>query len=145
MERQRINHRKTLEDIVKRYKKNIVAINGIGKRCNEYVTNIKYLSLNLFICIILYVSRPKILYCIIIVLSNKYVLRHVLNVFTLYFDSIRYEKKQIALCRTWEYEQNKIQVTLENVIDDLEFLKDINMKLEQAIYKRKYVRIKFVN
>lgn len=59
----------------------------------------------------------------------------------LYFGSVRYEKKQIVTCRAWEYEQNKIQSALENVINDLESLKDINMKKEQTIRKRKYVRI----
>jgi len=31
-----------LEDIIKRYRKNIVAIDEIDKRCNEYITNIFY-------------------------------------------------------------------------------------------------------
>lgn len=61
----------------------------------------------------------------------------------LYFDSMRHEKKQIAICKAWEYEQNEMQLALINVIDDLESLKDINTKLEQTIRKRKYVRIKF--
>ncbi|XP_077268385.1 uncharacterized protein LOC143900658 [Temnothorax americanus] len=91
LERQRINHRNTLEDIVKRYRKNIVAIDDIDKRCNEYVTN----------------------------------------------TNTRYEKKQIAVCKAWEYERNEMQVALGNVIDDLEFLKDVNTKLEQTIRKRK--------
>ncbi|XP_036139879.1 uncharacterized protein LOC118644731 isoform X2 [Monomorium pharaonis] len=93
LERQRINHKKTLKDIVKRYKKNIVAIDGIDKRCNEYVTN----------------------------------------------TNMRYEKKQIAVYKIWEYEQNETQSALKNIIDDLESLKDINTKLEQVIRKRKLI------
>ena len=57
------------------------------------------------------------------------------------FGSMMYEKKQIVVCKAWIYEQNKIQSVLKNIIDDLESLKDINMKKEQTIYKRKYVRI----
>ncbi|XP_071563381.1 uncharacterized protein, partial [Temnothorax nylanderi] len=91
LERQRINHRNTLEDIVKRCRKNTVAIDGIDKRCNEYVTN----------------------------------------------TNTRYEKKQIAVWKAWEYERNELQVALGNVTDDLEFLKDVNTKLEQTIRKRK--------
>ncbi|XP_025995635.1 uncharacterized protein LOC105194726 [Solenopsis invicta] len=91
LEKLRINHRKTLEDIIKRHRKNIDAIDGVDRKCNEYVTN----------------------------------------------TNTRYEKKQIAVCKIWEYEQNQIQSALENVIDDLESLKDTNTKLEQVIRKRK--------
>lgn len=64
-------------------------------------------------------------------------------VFAFYFDSMRYEKKQIAVYKAWEYEQNEMHLALENVIDDLESLKDINTKLGQPMHKRKYMRIKF--
>ncbi|XP_018372595.1 PREDICTED: uncharacterized protein LOC108767316 isoform X2 [Trachymyrmex cornetzi] len=93
LEEQRIKHKKTLEDTIKQHKKNIVAINEIDKRCNEYITS----------------------------------------------TNVRYEKKQIVICKAWVYEQNKIQSALKNIIDDLESLKDINMKKEQTICKRKLI------
>lgn len=58
-----------------------------------------------------------------------------------YFYSIKYEKKQFALYKAWEFEQNEIRLALENVIDDFESLKDINTKLEQTIRKRRYMRV----
>lgn len=45
LERQRINHKRMLEDVVKRYRKNIVAINEIDKKCNEDITNTTYIYL----------------------------------------------------------------------------------------------------
>ncbi|XP_050465030.1 uncharacterized protein LOC126858598 [Cataglyphis hispanica] len=44
LERQRINHKRMLEDVVKQYGKNIIAINEIDKKCNEDIINttIKY-------------------------------------------------------------------------------------------------------
>ncbi|XP_011881058.1 PREDICTED: uncharacterized protein LOC105569311 isoform X2 [Vollenhovia emeryi] len=92
LERQRINHRKMLEDIIKRYKKHVVAIDGIDKRCNEYATS----------------------------------------------TNARYEQKQIVICKAWEYERNEMQAAMGNVIDDLEFLKDVNTKLGRAICERKW-------
>ncbi|GAB1869386.1 Dynein regulatory complex protein 10 [Camponotus japonicus] len=91
LERQRINHKRMLENIVKRYRKNLIAINEIDKKCNEDITN----------------------------------------------TTIKYEKKQFTLYKTWEFEQNEIRLGLENVIDDFESLKDINTKLEQTIRKRR--------
>jgi len=42
IEEQRINHKKTLEDTIKQYEKNIITINEIDKRCNESITSTKY-------------------------------------------------------------------------------------------------------
>ncbi|XP_032685897.1 uncharacterized protein LOC116851021 isoform X2 [Odontomachus brunneus] len=40
LERQRANHGRMLEDVVKHYKKNIIAINKIHNKCNQDVANI---------------------------------------------------------------------------------------------------------
>ncbi|KYN43350.1 hypothetical protein ALC56_02076 [Trachymyrmex septentrionalis] len=93
LEEQRINHKKMLADTIKQYEKNIVTINEIDKRCNEYITS----------------------------------------------TNVRYEKKQIVICKAWIYEQSNIQSALKNIIDDFESLKDINMKKEQTICKRKLI------
>ncbi|XP_011881059.1 PREDICTED: uncharacterized protein LOC105569311 isoform X3 [Vollenhovia emeryi] len=50
----------------------------------------------------------------------------------------RYEQKQIVICKAWEYERNEMQAAMGNVIDDLEFLKDVNTKLGRAICERKW-------
>lgn len=52
-------------------------------------------------------------------------------------DSTRYEKKQIAACKAWEYERNEMQVTLGNVRDDLDFLKDVDTNVAQTRRERK--------
>ncbi|XP_067206583.1 dynein regulatory complex protein 10-like isoform X2 [Linepithema humile] len=91
LEKQRINHKKILENVVKRYKKNVATINKINKRCKEDITNT----------------------------TNKY------------------ERKQLTLYKAWEFEQNEIKVALENIIDDFNSLKDINMKFKETIYERK--------
>ncbi|EZA51656.1 hypothetical protein X777_08840, partial [Ooceraea biroi] len=50
---------------------------------------------------------------------------------------IKYEKRQLGLYKVWEHEQREIQSALENVIDDLESLKNANRNLEQAIHARR--------
>ncbi|KYN05472.1 hypothetical protein ALC62_03565 [Cyphomyrmex costatus] len=57
LKEQQINNKKMLEDTIKQYKRNIIAINEIDKRCNEYITDIKYLFLNLLLY--LHVSQPN--------------------------------------------------------------------------------------
>lgn len=109
---------------------------------HKYKVFYSQISLHYTLRITLYVYI--VLYYIIIILLNKYVTRRIFNTFAFYFDSIRYEKKQIVVYKAWEYERNEMQVAMRHVIDDLEFLKDVNSKLKQTMRKRKYVRIKFM-
>ncbi|KYQ55649.1 26S protease regulatory subunit 6B [Trachymyrmex zeteki] len=44
LEEQQINHKKMLEDTIKRYKKNIIAVNEIDERCNECITSTKLIT-----------------------------------------------------------------------------------------------------
>lgn len=53
------------------------------------------------------------------------------------FYSNKYERKQLALYKEWEFEQNEIQAALGNVIDDFNSLKNINTALEQTICEQK--------
>lgn len=48
LERQRADHDKTLENEVKHYRKNIIAIDKIDSKCDQDVANLTYLSAYLF-------------------------------------------------------------------------------------------------
>ncbi|XP_032685898.1 uncharacterized protein LOC116851021 isoform X3 [Odontomachus brunneus] len=120
LERQRANHGRMLEDVVKHYKKNIIAINKIHNKCNQDVANITYLSTYLFEKL-LKISSLKIF-----LLSAA-----------VYFCSTKYERKQLVLYKTWELEQKDVQLALENAIDDLKSLKQMNEKLEEDVHERR--------
>lgn len=125
LERQRVDHERMLEDVVKRYRKNIIAINKIHNKCNQDVANITYLFIYLFEKI-LKVSSLKTTF----LLSAA-----------VYFCSTKYERKQLVLYKTWELEQKNVQLALENAIDDLKSLKQMNKELEEDVRERRYTEV----
>jgi len=48
IERQEVEHKKDLEDVIKQYKKNIATIDEIGRKCSEDITNTTYLKIFLY-------------------------------------------------------------------------------------------------